>query len=104
MKSIDWLIGINLTRFFTKIGQSVGTTTTLPVGRVKSPTLALIFKTCLQHDLHFPTPYYVIQSTIRTSNGSQTVVLERETPITDESIAQSIQQELQGKYVEGFFY
>lgn len=100
MKSIDWLIGINLTRFFTKIGQSVGTTTTLPVGRVKSPTLALIFKTCLQHDLHFPTPYYVIQSTIRTSNGSQTVVLERETPITDESIAQSIQQELKGKYVE----
>lgn len=40
----DWLIGMNLTRFFTIMGRKGGFTSTFNVGRVKSPTLHLIVK------------------------------------------------------------
>ncbi|EKU77392.1 DNA topoisomerase [Veillonella seminalis] len=41
---IDWLIGMNLTRFYTCMGKAGGLPGTLSVGRVKTPTLALIVK------------------------------------------------------------
>ena len=39
---LDWLLGINLTRFFTIKARQGGYTSTMRVGRVKAPTLNLI--------------------------------------------------------------
>ena len=39
---IDWLLGMNLTRFFSLKAREGGYTTVMSVGRVKAPTLALI--------------------------------------------------------------
>ena len=40
----DWLIGMNLSRAYTLAAQQAGHRTTLPVGRVKTPTLALVVR------------------------------------------------------------
>ena len=52
----DWLVGINLTRFFSVIYHR-----TLNVGRVVTPTLALIISRQAEIDAFEPTPYYNIQ-------------------------------------------
>ncbi len=41
---IDWLIGINLSRYFTMVAKKGGYGSTVNVGRVKTPTLAMIVK------------------------------------------------------------
>lgn len=51
----DWLVGINLTRFFSVIYHR-----TLNVGRVVSPTLALLTERQAEIDAFEPTPYYNI--------------------------------------------
>ena len=40
----DWLIGMNLSRAYTLAARRAGHRITLPVGRVKTPTLALIVR------------------------------------------------------------
>jgi len=40
----DWLIGMNLSRAYTLAAQRAGHRATLPVGRVKTPTLALVVR------------------------------------------------------------
>lgn len=52
----DWLVGINLTRFFSVIYHR-----TLNVGRVVTPTLSLIVSRQAEIDAFEPTPYYNIQ-------------------------------------------
>ena len=52
----DWLVGINLTRFFSVIYHR-----TLNVGRVVTPTLALIISRQAEIDAFEPTPYYNIE-------------------------------------------
>ena len=38
----DWLIGMNLSRAYTLSERYKGNKVTLPIGRVKTPTLALV--------------------------------------------------------------
>lgn len=52
----DWLVGINLTRFFSVIYHR-----TLNVGRVVTPTLSLIVSRQAEIDAFEPKPYYNIQ-------------------------------------------
>lgn len=52
----DWLVGINLTRFFSVIYHR-----TLNVGRVVTPTLSLIVSRQAEIDAFEPTPYYNIE-------------------------------------------
>lgn len=40
----DWLVGMNLTRAYTTYTQRAGYTSTMPIGRVKTPTLALVVR------------------------------------------------------------
>lgn len=52
----DWLFGINLTRLYTCLYK-----TTLPTGRVQSPTLAMIVNRQATIDGFQPTPYWVVK-------------------------------------------
>lgn len=62
----DWLLGMNATRLYTlKYGQRERQAQPLSVGRVQTPTLALIVRR--QHEIdHFvPEPYWVLTTTYR---------------------------------------
>lgn len=58
----DWLLGLNYTRLYTKI-----TDTLLHVGRVKTPTLALIVQRQQEIDTFQPEPYYLLS--VQTEDG-----------------------------------
>lgn len=61
----DWLLGINATRLYTlKYGQR-GSKTSLSVGRVQTPTLALIVKRQEEIDHFRPEPYWVLTTRYR---------------------------------------
>lgn len=62
----DWVLGMNATRLYTmKYGQNGRRSTPLSIGRVQTPTLALIVRR--QHEIeHFkPEPYWVLTTDYR---------------------------------------
>ena len=64
----DWLIGMNLTRFFTIIGRQGGFTSTFNVGRVKSPTLHLIVKRELEIKNFVEKIFYTVNPILTVDN------------------------------------
>lgn len=64
----DWLLGMNATRLFTlKYGESG---TVLSIGRVQTPTLALVVKRQLEIDNFKPEDYWEIKTVYRTATFS----------------------------------
>ncbi len=55
---LDWLAGINLTRAMTIHGRSRGADTVLSLGRVQTPTLALVVARDLEIENFVPKPFY----------------------------------------------
>lgn len=66
----DWLIGMNLSRAYTLAAQRAGHRTTLPVGRVKTPTLALVVRRERELADFKPVDYYVIKAEFAHANGN----------------------------------
>ncbi|MCK5663384.1 MAG: DNA topoisomerase III, partial [Thiotrichaceae bacterium] len=62
----DWLIGMNLTRAFTLLGNKEGNRQVRSVGRVQTPTLALIVKRDREIKNFVPVPYYEIEAYFQT--------------------------------------
>ena len=56
----DWLIGMNLSRLFTLLGQQSGYSGVLSVGRVQTPTLKLVFDRDRTIERFVPVPYWTI--------------------------------------------
>lgn len=65
----DWLIGMNLSRAYTLAAQRAGHRTTLPVGRVKTPTLALIVRRERELAAFQPVEYYTVKADFAHPNG-----------------------------------
>lgn len=66
----DWLYGINLTRYYTLLGQCYGLKRVLSVGRVQTPVLGLIVKRD-QDIAHFkPVDYFEVQANISVQDKS----------------------------------
>ena len=66
----DWLLGINCTRLYTmKYGQHQQM---LSVGRVQTPTLALIVRRQLEIDNFKPEPYWVLSTIYRDTTFTAT--------------------------------
>ena len=63
----DWLVGMNLTRAYTLKSNGAGV---VSVGRVQTPTLALVVRRDGEIDAFTPTTFYVPQVTFRHSNGT----------------------------------
>lgn len=64
----DWLLGINATRLYTvKYGQN---RQILSVGRVQTPTLALIVNRQLEIENFIPTPYWELKTVYRDTTFS----------------------------------
>ncbi len=64
----DWLIGMNATRAVTKRLKTRNTKGVWSVGRVQTPTLALIAKRELDHLKHRPEPFFTLEGRFSTSS------------------------------------
>ena len=62
----DWVVGCNLTVAMTLAN---GGKNVIPVGRVQTPTLAMVVKRDLEIAGFKPTDYYVVEGTFTTANG-----------------------------------
>jgi DNA topoisomerase-3 len=58
----DWLIGMNLSRAYTLRAQRGGGSALLTVGRVQTPTLALVVARDREIEAFTPRPYYTIEA------------------------------------------
>ena len=65
----DWLIGMNLSRAYTLAARRAGHDVTLPIGRVKTPTLALVVRREREIEGFKPVDYYTIKAEFAHANG-----------------------------------
>ena len=70
----DWLLGMNATRLYTlKYGNnSYGRGQVLSIGRVQTPTLALIVQRQKEIDNFKPEPYWVLATVYRETQFTAT--------------------------------
>jgi DNA topoisomerase-3 len=66
----DWLYGINMTRAYTLAARRVGYLSVLPVGRVQTPTLALVVQRDVTIESFKPVPFFEVVGTFEHPNGS----------------------------------
>ena len=65
----DWLIGMNLSRAYTLIERQKGHKLTLPIGRVKTPTLALVVRRERELEAFKPVDYFILKVLYGHENG-----------------------------------
>ena len=78
----DWLIGMNLTRAYTLLANDRQVRS---VGRVQTPTLALIVKRDREISNFKAVPYYEILAYFKTNNGVEGELLETKWQLPKES-------------------
>ncbi len=66
---LDWLAGINLTRAMTLQGRSQGFGGLLSLGRVQTPTLALVVERDLAIENFVPRPFFRLECRFAHANG-----------------------------------
>lgn len=68
----DWLVGMNLTRAATK--SIADSDTLISIGRVQTPTLALVVNRCKTIENFVPRTFYDIEAKVETRGGSSLVM------------------------------
>lgn len=68
----DWLMGINLSRAYTLAARRQGHRGVFPIGRVKTPTLALVVRRQRELDDFRPVTYYLVKAVFAHENGTLT--------------------------------
>jgi len=92
----DWLVGMNLTRAATK---RIGPKTS--IGRVQTPTLALVVARDLTIEGHTASNYYPLHAHVQTDAGGFVAVHDpKENRITDIKVAREIEAALTKKTVK----
>lgn len=101
----DWLLGINMTRLFT-VTTPREKGEVLSVGRVQTPTLALVVERDRLIENFQPTPYYVVKARSIITNGEFIATwkpsedhpgLDSEGRIVDAKIIDELERKLNGK-------
>ncbi|VBB06766.1 dna topoisomerase type ia [Lucifera butyrica] len=101
----DWLIGMNLSRAYTLAAQRAGHDMTLPVGRVKTPTLALVVRREREISSFQPVDYFTLKAEFQHENGLVTAYwkpredqpgLDAEDRLTDPEVVRSLTEKLAG--------
>jgi len=91
----DWLVGMNLTR-----AASLKMGVTVSIGRVQTPTLALVVRRDLAIEGHTSSVFYTLHATVNTAKGNVVLVHDTEHDrITDKKLAQAIAKALTGQGV-----
>lgn len=101
----DWLVGMNATRAFTLAGRRNGLDKVLSVGRVQTPTLALIVRRDLEIENFKPSTYFTVSATFDHANGRYSAQfkpakgapgLDAEGRLTDAAIADKVVAAVKG--------
>ncbi len=66
----DWLVGMNLSKGFTLSAARGGSRVLLTVGRVQTPTLALVVARILKLKTSKPIPYHNIKAVFKHDKGA----------------------------------
>lgn len=102
----DWLIGMNLSRAYTLRAQRGGSRALLTVGRVQTPTLALVVGRDKDIEGFKPVPYHTIRAEIQHAGGSfmagwkakeDQAGLDPEGRLVDTAVANAIVEKVTGK-------
>ena len=102
----DWLIGMNLSRAYTLRAQRGGSRALLTVGRVQTPTLALVVGRDKDIKGFKPVPYHTIRAEIQHAGGSfmagwkakeDQAGLDPEGRLVDTAVANAIVEKVTGK-------
>ncbi|OCR87742.1 DNA topoisomerase III [Campylobacter fetus subsp. testudinum] len=95
----DWIVGINLTRAYTKAAGNRGYQGVLSVGRVQTPILGLVVNRDLEHENHKISFYYNIDAQISTPTPGIFIPMryKSDEKIEDQNIANKILTKVQGK-------
>lgn len=105
----DWLIGMNLSRAYTLAAQRAGHKMVLPIGRVKTPTLALVVRRERELENFMPVDYFVIKAKFSHVNGEITTTwkatdaqtgLDSEGRLIDETVAKALLEKFQQEKVQ----
>lgn len=87
----DWLIGLNGSRIFSLKGNN-----RLNIGRVQTPTLAMIYDSCEEHFNFVKTKYYPVKASFQQGEVHYTGIWEGER-IVDSSKAQILAGKVQNQ-------
>jgi len=102
----DWLIGMNLSRAYTLRAQRGGSRALLTVGRVQTPTLAIVVARDREIEAFKPIPYHTIRAAIKHEGGvflaawranEDQAGLDSEGRLVDTAIANSLVESITGK-------
>ncbi|AJE23501.1 DNA topoisomerase III [Azotobacter chroococcum] len=102
----DWLIGMNLSRAYTLRSQRGGGQAVLSIGRVQTPTLALVVARDREIEGFKPVDYFNIAGTFQHANGIFTAKwmpkedqagMDSESRLIDKQVAEGIVQAATGQ-------
>lgn len=68
----DWLVGMNLSPSYTLAAQKSGFRGVISIGRVQTPTLALVVKRCMDIENFKPKDYYSLSARVKVAAGEFT--------------------------------
>lgn len=103
---VDWLTGMNLSRAFTLASERSGAGALLTIGRVQTPTLALVVQRDHDIDSFVSVPFYVLEGTFIHPKGKfcgtwqpidDQPGLDSEGRLLDKAVADAIAAKVQGK-------
>lgn len=98
----DWLLGMNLSRAYTLTQQAQGKKDLIAVGRVQTPTLALVAKRDAAIRHFKPVPYFIIKARLSGGKpftavwepGESQAGIDEQKRLIDRSIAAALQQRM----------
>lgn len=106
----DWLIGMNLSRAYTLAARRAGKKEVLAIGRVKTPTLALVVRRERELQNFKPVDYFIIKAIFAHQNGEFITTwkpqdtqrgLDSENRLLDENIAKALIAKFASKTEQG---
>ena len=103
----DWMVGMNMTRAYTLYGRNVGLQSVLSVGRVQTPTLALVVNRDKEIEYFQSKPYFVnwielesktnlFKANLITNNYKDSNGFDDEGRCIDESLAKQVKEACHG--------
>lgn len=104
----DWLLGLNMTRLFTATTARRAGEPVVSVGRVQTPTLALVVTRDRQIEDFVPKPFFMIKArsiisngefiaTWKPSNSDDAPGFDEDGRITDKTMIDTLKRQLSGK-------
>lgn len=102
----DWLVGMNATRAMTLFGLESGREGVLSLGRVQTPTLAIVVQRDREIEAFKPIDYLVLQALLKSDAASFTAIfkpsetqpgLDPEGRLVDQAAAQTVIDTVYGK-------